>query len=132
MKIVFIGSGNVATHLSAALKKSGNDIVQVFSKSLENAKLLASKVKAEPVDNIRSIQREADLYIFSIKDLVFISDIFPVIKDKSISFIIFLVASVLSLDAPAPTGSKITGIFNSFAFLPALSIEFIVDRKSVV
>ncbi|MDD3510904.1 MAG: DUF2520 domain-containing protein [Fermentimonas sp.] len=68
MKIVFIGSGNLATHLSVALKKSGNDIVQIFSKSIENAKLLASKLDAEPVDNIKSIRSEADLYIFSVKD----------------------------------------------------------------
>lgn len=68
MKIVFIGSGNLATHLSVTLKKSGNDIVQIFSKSIENAKLLASKLDAEPVDNIKSIRSEADLYIFSVKD----------------------------------------------------------------
>lgn len=68
MRIVFIGSGNVATHLSFALKKSGNDIVQIFSKTLENAKKLALKIEAEPIDKIESINSNADLYIFSIND----------------------------------------------------------------
>ncbi|MDD4009166.1 MAG: NAD(P)-binding domain-containing protein, partial [Fermentimonas sp.] len=68
MRIVFIGSGNVATHLSVALKKSGNEIIQVYSKTLKNAKLLASQVEAEPIDNLKSIKSNADLYIFSLKD----------------------------------------------------------------
>lgn len=68
MRIVFIGSGNVATHLSVALKKSGNEIIQVYSKTLKNAKLLASQVEAEPIDNLKSIKSKADLYVFSVKD----------------------------------------------------------------
>ncbi|MDD4697762.1 MAG: DUF2520 domain-containing protein [Fermentimonas sp.] len=76
MRIVFIGSGNVATHLSVALKKSGNEIIQVYSKTLKNTKLLASQIDAEPIDNIKSIKSNADLYIFSVKD-----DILPEIVD---------------------------------------------------
>jgi len=76
MRIVFLGSGNVATHLSFALKKTGNDIIQVYSKTLENAELLASKVDADPIDDIKLINTNADLYIFSVKD-----DILPEIVE---------------------------------------------------
>lgn len=68
MRIVFIGAGNVATHLSVALKRTGNDIIQIFSKTFDNARLLAYQVGAEPVNNIKSIQNNADIYIFSVKD----------------------------------------------------------------
>ncbi len=68
MRIVLIGAGNVATHLAVALKNSGNDIIQIFSKTLDNAQLLASLVNAEPVNDLKSIQGNADLYIFSVKD----------------------------------------------------------------
>ena len=42
--IILLGSGNVATHLGIALKNSNYTIVQVFSKSIKNAKLLAKKL----------------------------------------------------------------------------------------
>lgn len=68
MKIVFIGSGNVATHMATALEASGNEIVQVYSRTPDNAALLARRVGAEPIDNIGDIYCAADLYIFSLKD----------------------------------------------------------------
>jgi predicted short-subunit dehydrogenase-like oxidoreductase (DUF2520 family) len=68
MKIVFIGSGNVATHMAIALKKAGNEIVQIFSRKDVNAKFLAKIVAAEPVSNLNNLNREADLYIFSLND----------------------------------------------------------------
>lgn len=68
MKIVFIGSGNVATHLAKALHETGNQIVQVYSRSLENARALAESVSAEFTDNIQKTSPSADMYIFSVKD----------------------------------------------------------------
>ena len=51
-----------------------------------------------------------------------ISDILPLITDSFISEIICFEASFLSVVAPTPTGSNITGIPTSLAFFPALSI----------
>ncbi|RNL54034.1 Rossmann-like and DUF2520 domain-containing protein [Pedobacter jejuensis] len=68
MKIVIIGSGNVATHLSLALKAAGEEIVQVFSLNLNNAETLAKRIQAEPISNISKINRLADLYIICVKD----------------------------------------------------------------
>ena len=45
MKITFIGSGNVAWHLSEILQKNGHEIIEVWSKSGKNARLLSSKLK---------------------------------------------------------------------------------------
>lgn len=68
MKIVFIGSGNVATHLAKALHNAGQDIVQVFSRNMENARVLSSLFSANATDDIRQIIPNADIYIFSVKD----------------------------------------------------------------
>ena len=68
MRIVFIGSGNLATHLSQALCKSGEDVVQVYSRTLDNAKLLADKLDSIATDNVNAIIPDADAYIFSLKD----------------------------------------------------------------
>lgn len=66
--IVILGSGNVATHLSVALKNAGHNIMQVFSRNIENASLLASRVGAQAVDAIDDIITNADAYIISVKD----------------------------------------------------------------
>ncbi len=66
--IVFIGSGNVATHLAKALSGAGHRVMQVYSRSLENAKLLAEKHGAAYTDNLSEINRDAALYIFAVKD----------------------------------------------------------------
>ena len=66
MKIVFIGSGNVATHLATALKASGHEIVQVYSRTSKNAAVLAEKTGAEAIDRITDVTPGADLYVFSV------------------------------------------------------------------
>ncbi|MES2809692.1 MAG: Rossmann-like and DUF2520 domain-containing protein [Bacteroidota bacterium] len=68
MRITIIGSGNVATHLSAAFKNAGHRIVQVYSRSIDNAALLAYHVKAEPIDDLSQIDPETDIFVISIKD----------------------------------------------------------------
>ena len=66
--IVIIGSGNVATHLAQALYEKGENIVQVYSRQLANAELLAKRVGAEATDCLADIVADADIYIISVKD----------------------------------------------------------------
>lgn len=68
MRITLIGSGNVATHLAAALKNAGHTIVQVYSRTLQNAALLAYHVKAEAIDSLADIHSDTDLFIIATKD----------------------------------------------------------------
>jgi predicted short-subunit dehydrogenase-like oxidoreductase (DUF2520 family) len=68
MRITIIGSGNVATHLSAALKNAGHRIVQVYSRNMHNAALLAYHVGAAAVDKPEDISADTDLFILAIKD----------------------------------------------------------------
>lgn len=68
MKIVLIGSGNVATQMALALNAIGEDIIQVYSRNLANATLLANLIKAKPISNLNEVQQHADLYIIAVKD----------------------------------------------------------------
>ncbi len=68
MRITLIGSGNVATHLTTAFKNAGHSIVQVYSRDIQNASLLAYHVKAEAIDNFENINPETDLFIIAVKD----------------------------------------------------------------
>lgn len=68
MKIVIIGSGNLATNLSLALKDAGQDIVQIFSRTEAHAKELADKVGCRYTASLDAILSDADVYILSVKD----------------------------------------------------------------
>ena len=79
MKIVFLGSGNVATHLALAFKASGQEIVQVWSRNMPNAEALAVQVGARGIDDLTSIVANADLYLIAVKDEA-IKELVPALK----------------------------------------------------
>lgn len=68
MDIVYIGAGNVASHLSLALKDAGHNIVQIFSRTKESSKAIADCLNCEYVNTYSLLRRDADLYIISVKD----------------------------------------------------------------
>lgn len=68
MTIVFIGAGNLATHLSRACRSAGHNIVQIYSRTIENALVLAAQTGAEAVNELSQVDTAADLYLFSVKD----------------------------------------------------------------
>jgi predicted short-subunit dehydrogenase-like oxidoreductase (DUF2520 family) len=68
MKIVFLGSGNVATHLALAFKAAGQQVIQVWSKTKAHAAVLAAKLDAEALDSLLDLDKSADLYLISVKD----------------------------------------------------------------
>jgi predicted short-subunit dehydrogenase-like oxidoreductase (DUF2520 family) len=78
-RIVFIGAGNVATHLSQALQKAGTEIEQVYSRTIGSAELLARKLDCDYTSDLSRISPKADLYIFSVSDgaLVQVLNDFP-------------------------------------------------------
>jgi len=80
--IILLGSGNVATHLGIALKNNNYTIVQVYSKSIENAKALANKLDAQFTNDLSKL-KSADLIIVSINDDA-ISSVLSQIKNTSI------------------------------------------------
>jgi predicted short-subunit dehydrogenase-like oxidoreductase (DUF2520 family) len=68
LKVILIGSGNVATHLGSALMRSKHTIVQVFSRSESAAKKLSRKLKCGYTTDVLSISSKADLYIIALRD----------------------------------------------------------------
>ncbi|MDB5150927.1 MAG: hypothetical protein JWQ57_4947 [Mucilaginibacter sp.] len=68
MNITIIGSGNVATHMAAAFKNAGHRILQVYSRDMQHAALLAYHVGAEAIDNLDNINPDTGLFVVSVKD----------------------------------------------------------------
>jgi len=67
-EIIFIGAGNVASHLAPALRKAGHQIPQIYSRTLESAKQLAPQIGAEPIHQKQLISHHADMYILTLTD----------------------------------------------------------------
>lgn len=99
MRIVIVGSGNVATVLSALIHNAGHEIVQVVSRNIDHAILLASKYNAEGVALTKQEFAEADLYIVALSD-----------------------GALASID-------KITGLHNKFIVHTAGSVSIDVFNK---
>jgi predicted short-subunit dehydrogenase-like oxidoreductase (DUF2520 family) len=69
MKISFIGSGNVAWHLSQAFEDKGHYICEIYSRQLLHAKTVTAKLfDSKPVTNLDFSKSESDLFILAIKD----------------------------------------------------------------
>ena len=68
MKVVIIGSGNVATVLGRLIKNANHDIVQVFSRDIVHANLLANELRCEATDSAAQITKTAGLYLFALSD----------------------------------------------------------------
>lgn len=85
MNITIIGAGNLATSLVPALKKAGHNMVQIYSRTMKSAEMLAAKVGAEPISDYTNLKTTADIYIISVKDSVLddvIRNASPILKGK--------------------------------------------------
>ncbi|MFZ4581307.1 MAG: Rossmann-like and DUF2520 domain-containing protein [Paludibacter sp.] len=67
MKVVFIGAGNVATHLAKTFKEKGHDIVQIYSRTQNSALELAQKLETDYCTSLAFL-KEADMYIYAVSD----------------------------------------------------------------
>ena len=67
MRISFVGSGKVATHLAKTFS-SQHQIVQIMSRNLEHAKKLANQVGAQAIDDDHLLSSEIDLLVVAVSD----------------------------------------------------------------
>ena len=68
MKVVVLGSGNVATHLSLAIQKTQSTVIQVYSRNFVNACRLAYELQTACAAECEDITPDADLYLFAVTD----------------------------------------------------------------
>ncbi len=70
LKICFIGAGNLATQLSKALNAIGFDILQIYSRTADSAKMLADEINTNYTNDIKKLDTNADIYFVAINDAV--------------------------------------------------------------
>lgn len=73
MQVVIFGSGNTATALGRLIKKGGHEILQVFSRSFENAEALASEFNCLATSNYAEVVQGAKIYLVALSDSALIN-----------------------------------------------------------
>lgn len=68
MKVVIVGSGNVATILGRLMKTHGIEVMQVVSQTYTNALYLGNHLQAPATDNFNEIITSADFYLLAVTD----------------------------------------------------------------
>ncbi len=71
--IIFIGAGNLATHLSLALQKAGHTVRQIYSRTQASALMLTKRLGLSDevaITSIADVQPDADVYIYALRDEV--------------------------------------------------------------
>lgn len=122
MKIVFIGAGNLATHLAKSLYNNSFNITQVYSRTLASAQKLASEINATFTDKLDEIVPNADIYIFSIPDSVLESTISKIKVDKNKLFL--HTAGSMPLDVFKDYSSRYGVIYPFQTFSKQKEIDF--------
>lgn len=68
MKVVIIGSGNVATVLGKKILQAGHEIIQVAGRNIDKVQALASFLNTTFTLNLLEINPSSDIYIISVTD----------------------------------------------------------------
>ncbi len=68
MRVVIIGSGNVASVMGRLIKKKGHEVIQVLSRDMDHAKLLADELSCVYSGSSDTVDRSADLYLVAVSD----------------------------------------------------------------
>ena len=67
-KIILIGAGNVAHHLGGALLKAGENLCQIYSRTLDTARQLGMRTGISYTAELNEIYPDGDIYIFCVSD----------------------------------------------------------------
>lgn len=68
IKVVIIGSGNVAFHLTKRFVDQGNPPIQVYNRSRKGLGLITKKFDVQTTSSIKKIRSNADIYIIAVAD----------------------------------------------------------------
>ncbi len=68
MRVVLIGTGNVATVLGRKIREAGHEVAQVYGRQGAHARALAEQLQAAWTTNMEQLDTHADFYIIAVAD----------------------------------------------------------------
>jgi len=110
ISVVGIGSGNVATHLYRGLAIAGIEMLQIYSRNLKTASVLANQCGCTAVDQVSKINTGATIYLVSVPDDAVVTVIKELSDNIGQAKIIAHTTGSVSLREIAQY-SKYTGVF---------------------
>ncbi len=72
-RVIFIGAGRLATHLSQALQHAGHHILQIYSRTQASALQLTERLHLADdvaITSLADLRPDADVYIYALRDEV--------------------------------------------------------------
>lgn len=84
--VTVIGAGNVGFHLAQLFFSLGINVIQIFSRKMENAIFCAEKVNTEAINDLEKVKGEVDLVVLAVNDDVIgeVSEKIPVLQNSII------------------------------------------------
>jgi len=61
--LVFIGAGNIATNMAKAFRKTDYKVLQVYSRTMGHAQMLANEIHAEFTNNPAKIRTDRSVFL---------------------------------------------------------------------
>jgi len=68
MRVVIIGSGNVASVMGRLINSNGHQVIQVISRHVDHAKMLADELHCPYSGSNDEVDKTADVYIVAVSD----------------------------------------------------------------
>jgi len=68
LNVFIIGSGNIAFHMSEAFRKNNIGISGIYSRNEAEGQLLAKEANVERYERLKSIAKDADVYLICVSD----------------------------------------------------------------
>lgn len=121
MKIVVVGSGNVATHFARAFRASGNDILQVYSRNIAHAQVLASQLDAQAINRFADLADDAHLYLLAIPDDALYEVVTQISPKQGI---VVHTSGSVPMDVLKPLSSKIGVVYSPQTFVKSLEMNY--------
>ena len=121
MKIVVVGSGNVATHFARAFHASGNEIVQVYSRNIAHAQVLARQLDAQAIDRFADLADDAHLYLLAIPDDALYEVVTQITPKQGI---VVHTSGSVPMDVLKPLSAKIGVVYSPQTFVKSLEMNY--------
>jgi len=134
MKIIIVGAGRIAWHLSKRLKSKGLPVVQIISRTAEHAEALAESLHTPWADSPAELLPDADWIILAVRD--------DAIEEVAAAFAPFVQNSLVTHTSGGTAGALLAPYFERYGvFYPLQSfslehtpvwskIPFCVDAQS--
>lgn len=122
-RIVFVGSGNLATNLAKALYRQGFRVLQVYSRTIEHARQLAEKVEAEYTDSLDELTSDGEIYFVSLTDAALVGMVSQIAKGREDKFFVHTAGSI-SLDIWNGCTDKYGVLYPMQTFSKQVEVDF--------